>query len=252
MFLFAIPGSNLFPSWYFWTACLAISLSLSSLNGSLGPKQICIMWWSTCSWVLLTILVKTSFSLVRRWLRLSNEDNSAFYFISYWIQKNLIFLSLATWLKLISSIYSLCCYYWPLSLFHGCCFQSLSCWRCNTRYGIMNSSFYLSVIGCSLVFISYLIVHHLLCHALLEAPWRVLCTSCRLRRVFAVRRKSWFPWSWRVWIQWSFCTSAHSHNRICSWGSFKYSFLSSFMGSQVMCFYKFEKYLGPVILMSQT
>lgn len=47
------------------------------------------------------------------------------------------------------------------------------------------------------------------------------------------RNTSWFTWSWGVWVQWSFCTSDDSHNRVCTWSSFKYSFIPTIMGPQV-------------------
>lgn len=82
-------------------------------------------------------------------------------------------------------------------------------------------------------------------HCLSEAPGRILCTPSRYRGVSAIRGTPWrFSRSRGVWIQRSFCTSAYTHNRICPWGSFKYSFLSSFMGSQVKITLKLRKEKG--------
>lgn len=74
-------------------ACLAIYLSSSSLNGALDPKLIYIMWWSTCFWVLQMSLVKTSFSLVRRQLRLSYQKSTIIFnsYLFRWEKKLLSF-----------------------------------------------------------------------------------------------------------------------------------------------------------------
>lgn len=211
-------------------ACLAIYLSSSSLNGALDPKLIYIMWWSTCFWVLQMSLVKTSFSLVRRQLRLSYQKSTIIFnsYLFRWEKKLLSFpvfqlteahfihpqLALLL-LALVSVPWMLLPKPFLLKRQHDVCNFKLFCFLFIIDYSLNYLFIMFSVPSFS------------------EAPWRVLCTPSRYRRVFAIRSKWWFPWPWGVWIQWNLCTSAHTHDRICAWCSFKYSFLSSIMGSQV-------------------
>lgn len=52
-----------------------------------------------------------------------------------------------------------------------------------------------------------------------EASRSIVCNAWQHWWLIWVGDTRSFTWTWRIWFQWSFCTSAHTYHRICTWSS---------------------------------